>query len=110
MSDSFVTPWTPGSSVHVISQARLLGRVAISFSRGSSRPRDRTHVSCIGRQILYHQATREAHIGGIHVIKLLFAFLLLVCLFITWGLSQEPRGGKIISPPLQSIRETQEIP
>ena len=47
----------PGSSVHRILQARILEWVAISFSRGSSRPRDRTHVSCvscIGRQVLYH--------------------------------------------------------
>ena len=36
-----------GSSVLGISQARILERVAISFSRGSSRPRDWTHVSCI---------------------------------------------------------------
>ena len=27
---------------------------AISYSRGSSRPRGQTHVSCIGSQILYH--------------------------------------------------------
>ena len=37
----------PGFSVHGISQARVLGWVAISFSRGSSQPRDRTQVSCI---------------------------------------------------------------
>ena len=37
----------PGSSVHGISQARILEQVAISFSRGSFPPRDRTHVSCI---------------------------------------------------------------
>ena len=43
----------PGSSVHPIFQARILEQVAISPSRGSSRPRDRTHVSCVGRQILY---------------------------------------------------------
>ena len=45
-----------GSSVHGISQARILERVAISSSRGSSRPRDCPCVSCgpcIGRQILY---------------------------------------------------------
>ena len=30
----------PGSSVHVILQARILEWVAIPFSRGSSRPRD----------------------------------------------------------------------
>ena len=64
MSDS-VDPMgysPPGSSVHGISQARILEWVAISFSRGSSRPRDWTRISCIGRQILYHWATWEAPI------------------------------------------------
>ena len=37
----------PGSSVHGIFQARVLELIAISFSRGSSRPRDRTWVSHI---------------------------------------------------------------
>ena len=37
----------PGSSVHGIFQARIQQWVAISSSRGSPRPRDRTHVSCI---------------------------------------------------------------
>ena len=37
----------PGSSIHGILQARILEWVALSFSRGSSRPRDRTHISCI---------------------------------------------------------------
>ena len=50
----------PGSSVHGISQGRILEWVAISFSRGSSQPGDRTH-SYIGRGILYHRAIREAH-------------------------------------------------
>ena len=49
-----------GSSVHGISQARILEWVAISYSRGFSQPRDQTHVSCIGRWILYSGATREA--------------------------------------------------
>ena len=44
----------PGSSVHVIFQATTLEWVAISYSRGSSQHRDRTHISCIGRWILYH--------------------------------------------------------
>ena len=39
--------------VHRIFQVRILEWVAISFSRRYSRPRDGTHVSCIGRQILY---------------------------------------------------------
>ena len=53
----------PGSSVHQISQARILGWVAIPFSRGSFKSRDQTHVSgvsCIGRQILAHWAIWEA--------------------------------------------------
>ena len=37
----------PGSSVHGISQARILECVAISYSRGSSRPKDRTQVSFV---------------------------------------------------------------
>ena len=44
---------TPGSSFQGISQARVLQWVAISFSLGSSWPRDRTQVSCLRRQILY---------------------------------------------------------
>ena len=48
----------PGSSVHGILQARILEWAAISSSRGSSRPRDRTrvsYVSCIGRKVPYHE-------------------------------------------------------
>ena len=40
----------PGSSVHGIFQGGILEWVGISYSRGSSPPRERT---CIGRQILY---------------------------------------------------------
>ena len=43
---------SPGSSVHDIIQARILKWVAISFSRGTSHPRDQTHASCItGRSL-----------------------------------------------------------
>ena len=47
----------PGSSVPEILQARILEWVAMFSSRGSSQPRNRTHisyVSCTGRQVLYH--------------------------------------------------------
>ena len=37
----------PGSSVHGVSQAIVLEWIAISFSRGSSQPRDQTQVSRI---------------------------------------------------------------
>ena len=53
---------SPGSSVSGIFQARILESVTISYSRGSSGPRDRicvSWVSCIGRWILYHWANSE---------------------------------------------------
>ena len=65
----YLTLWDPmdcspsGSSVHGISQARILEWIDISFSRGSSRPRDRNFVSCIScisRWLLRHCATWEA--------------------------------------------------
>ena len=53
----FVTLCLLGSSIHEISQARILEWVAMPSSRGSSQPKDRTcvsYVSCIGRWDLYH--------------------------------------------------------
>ena len=38
----------PGSFVHGVLQAGMLEWVAIPFSRGSSRPRDQTHISYEG--------------------------------------------------------------
>ena len=60
MSYSFATHSSPGPSVHGIFQARIMEWVAISFSRGSSWPRDQILVSCTGSWILYHWATWEA--------------------------------------------------
>ena len=51
---------SPGSSIRGISQARILEWVAISFSRGSSQPRDRTQVSHIAGRRFNLSATREA--------------------------------------------------
>ena len=50
----------PGSSVHGIFQARVLEWVVISFSRGSSQPRDQTQVSCTAGRRFTVWATREA--------------------------------------------------
>ena len=52
----------PNSSSHGILQARILELVAISFSKGSSGPRDQTYISCISctqRPILHHCTTWE---------------------------------------------------
>ena len=57
----------PGSSVHGIFLARTLEWVAVSFSTGSSQPRDWTRVSyvfCIAKWILYHQHRMGSPVGG----------------------------------------------
>ena len=50
----------PGSSVHEIFQARILEWVAVSFSRGSSQPRDQTRISGIAGSFFTIRAIREA--------------------------------------------------
>ena len=52
---------SPGSSAHGILQARVWEWVAISFSRGSSRHRDWTWISCTAGRFFTISATREAH-------------------------------------------------
>ena len=49
----------PGVSVHEISQVRMLEWVAISFSRGYSRPREWTCIFCIAGRFITVWATRE---------------------------------------------------
>ena len=61
----------PGSSVHGILWARIPEWFAISFSRGSSLPRDWTWVSCIGRWILYQRTIMEAFYILYYFLKLL---------------------------------------
>ena len=60
----------PGSSAHGIFQARILEWVAISFSRGSSQPRDRTHVFCIADRLLL-----LPHLGRPWIVALRCMFL-----------------------------------
>ena len=50
----------PGSSVHRTFQVRELEWVAMSFSRGSSQPRDQTQVSCMAGRFFTIWVTREA--------------------------------------------------
>ena len=71
MSNSFVIPadCSPsGSNIHGVSQVRILEWVAIFSSRGSSWPRDRTHVSCIDK-FFYRWAIWEVPPVGMSVIK-----------------------------------------
>ena len=71
-----------GSSVHRIFQARILEWLA---SRGSSQPRDQTHVSyvsCIGRKVLYHWR----HLGSpyIYVYVHTHTHVMMNCIKYSW--------------------------
>ena len=55
----------PGSSVHGILQARILEGVALSRSRGSSKSRDRTWVSCIAGRRFTIWATRAYFLAAL---------------------------------------------
>ena len=55
----------PGPSVHEILQARILEWIAISFSRGSSWPRDWTWVSCLAGRRFNLWATRNIIIDSL---------------------------------------------
>ena len=61
MSDSYdpMDCSSPGFSVHGILHARILEWVSISFSRGSSWPRDWTWVSCTAGRLFTNWATQE---------------------------------------------------
>ena len=67
----------PGSSVHGIFQARVLEWVAISFSRGSSRCRDWTRVSCTAGRRFTLWATRETTLGEV-IKSVLFCALIVM--------------------------------
>ena len=84
----YLTLWDPmdcgllGSYVHGILQARILEWVAMPSSRGSSQPRDWTHiscVSCIAGGFFTIWANREAHVciyRQIYIIESIWLFLL----------------------------------
>ena len=83
----------PGSSVHTILQARILEWVAISYSRGSSWPRNWTQVSCFVGSLFTIWSTREAQnmkwLGKTKIFLTLIAFILgsedsLNCFSRTW--------------------------
>ena len=59
----------PGSSVLGILQARILAWVDISFSRGSSQPRNRTGVSCLVGRFFTDWALRKAFLLSLLLFK-----------------------------------------
>ena len=73
-----ITCGQPVSSTHGILQARIQEWVAISLSKESSRPRNRTLVSrifCFGRWILCHCVTWEAQAPYTHGDKIRIKYL-----------------------------------
>jgi len=50
------------SSAHGIAQIRILEWATISFSMGSSLPRDQTHIFCTGMWVLYSEPPKKPHL------------------------------------------------
>ena len=71
------------SSIHGILQARVLEWVAISFSRGSSRPRDWIWVSCIVGRRFTIWATREVHINPSKSLVTLYISICTFCFLVS---------------------------
>ena len=65
----------PGSSLHGILQARILGWVAVPLSRGCSQPRDRTWMSYIAGRFFIISVTREALLFACFATKLCLTLL-----------------------------------
>ena len=66
----------PGSSVHGILQARILEWIAISFSRGSSQPRDRTRSPAFQVDSLPSEPPGKSKNTGMGSLSLLQGILL----------------------------------
>ena len=63
VSDSFTAPWAVAHQAPLsmgFSRQEYWNRIAFSFSRGSSRPRDQIQVSCIADRFFIIWAAREA--------------------------------------------------
>ena len=78
----------PGSCVHEIFQARILKWVAISFSRGSSRPRDWTWVSCTAGRFFTNWAKLTFKLS-----KKIFPLFINFQLVVGWGTSFFPSSA-----------------
>ena len=78
----------PGSSVHGISQARILEWVAVSFSRVSSWPRDWTHVSFLAGKFFNTEPPGKPQVHLIFCLKKW-------CIFLVKGDSGESEKEKM---------------
>ena len=71
----FANPWTVAHQVPLsveFSRQEILQWVAISYSRGSSRSRDQTHIPCdsyTGKRILYHPCHQPLNVRGVENVR-----------------------------------------
>ena len=99
-----MTPWTicslPGFSIHGILQARILQWVAISFSRGSSPPRDQIHFSCTAGIFFTTEPPRKSNIAVMDVKSVLPPFSRRSC----QDIAPPPRRPEQASTPASPTR------
>ena len=90
-----------GSSVHGIFQAKILEWFAISFSKGSSQPRDQTRVSCTASRFFTNWATREVPFNLNYLLKILYLNMitlgLITSIYEFWGTQLNPQESLTLS-------------
>ena len=95
----------PGSSIHGILQARILEWMAISFSRGSSHPRDLNPGLPHCRQTLYH-LSHQGSCGWVHIytpLEYILEYTLEYVYIPLEFLSKTHAGGAVV--PLETATE-----
>ena len=104
----------PGSSVHGISQAKILEWVAISSSRGSFWPKNWTHVSCL---FLLHWQAGALPLEPLEKGEQTFGFCLFVCatpsslwILVLWPeIEPGPMAVKALSSNCWTTREVPKL-
>ena len=99
MSDSFCDPTDcnfPGSSVHGISQARILEWVAISFSRASSWLRDQTCIFRIAGRFFTTEPPGASQSFAIMLSPYSILFFFFFFCNLVWSVSTDISSGLLI--------------
>ena len=100
----------PASSVRGILQARILEWVSISFSRGSSRPRDLTQVSCIAGRFFTTELSGKPSKQFICLTNISDQRLIVAISFLAhvWGLElKKPRNDQWHLPVMKTAPRAQ---
>ena len=94
----------PGSTVHGILQAIILGWVALPSSRGSSQPRDGTHISLVAQTVKNQPAGQEMQVPSLGWEDPLEEEMAIQSTILVWRIPWTEELGGLQSIVLQRVR------